>query len=301
MFKNIDRSDEMMKFQPYFYIIKSNFSRESNASCFHGPHAPEDTNFHKMPLYISSILQQTNSTRSKNFKIIGEAAKQLAKKPNRSVISEEGINLYQFLPYDHQLFYHYRGSLTTHDCKEFVHWIVLKNTTNISYLDVRCLVRVCFSFMYVIVFASWRISPIFVARTEKSSRAIIESCKSLRIGLCPWGAADSTWCRKTMRYSSHKNFINAHSSIINKLQTKAITTAANCSWYGGKKVLAARRDRQLLDSVRTNNLNEIYNPNKSEQQIAHGRFNSLNKNAYQNVINGSTKTRLVGQVCFVRT
>ncbi|KAH1021317.1 hypothetical protein HUJ04_010849 [Dendroctonus ponderosae] len=54
-----------------------------------------------------------------------------------SVGSEEGINLYQFLPYDHHLFYHYRGSLTTPDCKEFVHWIVLKNTANICYLDLK--------------------------------------------------------------------------------------------------------------------------------------------------------------------
>ncbi|XP_050306241.1 carbonic anhydrase 6-like isoform X2 [Anthonomus grandis grandis] len=74
-----------------------------------------------LALTVFTVLYtQTTSTRSKNFSVLANAIK-------------------EFLPYDHENFYKYTGSLTTktEGCIEYVNWIVLKNIANIGILDLK--------------------------------------------------------------------------------------------------------------------------------------------------------------------
>ncbi|KAF7269983.1 hypothetical protein GWI33_017018 [Rhynchophorus ferrugineus] len=106
-------------------------------------HSFEKAQEQKYGLTVLGLLHlKTNYTQSNNFRAIAEAAKKVAKKINKKVLTTEEVNLKQFLPSDYQKYFSYTGSLTTPNCLEYVNWIVLKNTGNIQHSHFQDLTKI---------------------------------------------------------------------------------------------------------------------------------------------------------------
>lgn len=98
---------------------------------------------HPYGLTVLGILFTiTSSTSSSNFRTIADAVKSIANAPGCSAHTHKPINFRHFLPYDHEIYYTYDGSLTTPNCAEFVNWIVYRNHSNISFLDFKVLTTI---------------------------------------------------------------------------------------------------------------------------------------------------------------
>lgn len=84
---------------------------------------------------MAVLFKVNNYTTSDNFKIIDEAVKTVSEEAGQSVLTKNPVNFNEFLPYNHDIFFKYDGSLTTPNCTENVNWLVYQSNSNITYQD----------------------------------------------------------------------------------------------------------------------------------------------------------------------
>jgi len=91
---------------------------------------------------VAILFSESDVRKHDNFRVIDEAVDKVSTKAGESTLSSAGITFANFFPEDKDTFFTYTGSLTTPGCTEKINWIIYKNPSSISHLDLKDLAHI---------------------------------------------------------------------------------------------------------------------------------------------------------------